>query len=149
MSNPYETPQAEVELADDSVVRAERPKSVERAAALIAISLALGVVKFGIDFGMLASTGGMGAAIAGFVIAIAVVGLLAYLAWAGKSWARLVFVVLFVLGLIPTAFFIFVEIERSITLAMLSLFQLVAQFAASILLYVPASNQWYRALRGR
>ena len=149
MTNPYETPQAEVEQSGDIAAMAQRPRSVDRAAMLIAISLALGVVKFGMDFNALASTGGAAAAIIGFLIAMVVVGGLAFLAWTGKSWARLVFVALFVLGLVPTAFFILVEIERSIVLALTSLLQLLAQFAASILFYVPASNQWYRTLRGR
>jgi len=104
---------------------------------LISASLLLGLVRLPLEF-----------APSLFALLVAVptflfMGLIAWQIYCGKNWARIVFTVLFVLGL-PISILPLAEALQSRPFSgILGIFQLVLQTSAMTLLWLPGSRPWF------
>ena len=85
--------------------------------------------------------------IIGFSIFIGLMLLIAFLAFNGRNWARVVFLVLVLIGLLPALTAVGAELQRNAVLGIAGLAQAISQVAAIILFFVPSSNVWYREIK--
>ena len=77
------------------------------------------------------------------VLSTSLVVFLGFQVHCGKKWARTVFLVIYLVGLIPSALMIFDSFRLSPLIGILSLVQVIVQGYALILLYRPSSKEWY------
>ena len=85
------------------------------------------------------------------VVAVAILGviflILAFLIFMislGQNWARILFLVLFVLGVVPTIMGIPKTLNISLAAGMLSTIQLVLQAVSAVLFFTPSAGPWFR-----
>jgi hypothetical protein len=125
-----------MEASNMSKKNASMPREAALGVWLNAASLLLGVLK-----GVLLPV--TGPPWIGF-LSIGVVAALTVAVARGLNWARITLLVLFLLGL-PLVFFVWDLLlrEGAASVAIL-LVQTIAQFAALVLLFRPASNAWFR-----
>src|SRR5258708_6393130 len=114
-----------------------RPMTVKAAVISLLVCVVLFVGKFTFDIGLQQPLA--------YLIAFVFVGIFLLQVWfifKGKNWARLIFVAVVVLGLIPS----YVSILEPLRLLtkIYSLVQIVLQLASAIALILPASTNWYR-----
>ena len=161
--NPYAPPSAEV--ADiERQPSLERPRVATIGVGLLWASIAITVTQFGMEAFNSAGQSGGGMStefLMGGVVTLGIVASLALLTWyagKGRNWARLIHVLWLVLS---------IALVVAATLVMRSLaaklggtgkempaffgpweaFDTVLVAAALILLYTPAANTWYRAVK--
>lgn len=122
----------------------EKPQSVRLAVNLLWASLAIGVVKSATDLDYLSRVGP--AAFVFFVMActLAVMAFLFCKIGAGRNWARITLLVLFILGIVPTLPLLFAEFARSPVRGVLSLVQLAIQACALFLMFTKPGSDWFR-----
>ena len=85
--------------------------------------------------------------ILGFSIFIGLMLLFAYLAFKGRNWARVVFLVLVLVGLFPALAVNGGDLQRNAVLGIVGLVQTICQVVAIILFFLPSSNVWYREIK--
>lgn len=130
-----------------------RPDSVWRAVVLLGISVgAVGPIRAMLRASQTAAELQQLDAPSGVVAIIAVLTMLTVLAilalgihklWQGRNWARVTFLVLFILGLpfaLPT---LLQQFEASIFSGFFGVLQLGLQGVALVMLYLPESNAWF------
>jgi ATP-dependent Zn protease len=126
----------------------ERPSDVTRAIQLLYASIAIGFVSS--IFRLASEVSGAPIAFA-FIPLILFFGLFAFLVFKiskGRNWARIAFLVIFLLG-IPFAIPIYVqELERSFLSGSLSILIALLQLMAVYLLFRRNSNSWFKARKG-
>jgi cellulose synthase/poly-beta-1,6-N-acetylglucosamine synthase-like glycosyltransferase len=61
----------------------------------------------------------------------------------GKKWARVVLLVLFVLGILVYPLTLMAIFKSNLLLGVLSVFQALLQIVALVYLFSPASTQWF------
>jgi FtsH-binding integral membrane protein len=122
----------------------EKPIEVTRAVQLLYASLGIGIVKVVFDFARLSSEISLM-----FILFVMILtfGLLFFFIWKisdGRNWARIVFLILFLLGL-PISIPIYLEeIGRNLFLATLTSIQIIIQIVAIYLMFMKKSNPWFR-----
>ncbi|MBI1905595.1 MAG: hypothetical protein HYS20_05040 [Rhodocyclales bacterium] len=123
---------------------AQKPQSVSTAVNLLWASLAVGLVKMLMDFVHL--SGMAPAAFTNFVLVFtfALIGFLIFKISAGKNWARITFLVLFIIGVLPTIPIMLGECSRSAVLGALSVAQVGLQAYALFLLFSQPGAGWFR-----
>jgi hypothetical protein len=133
----------EIPNKQDSSV--ERPSDATRAIHLLYASIAIGfvssVVRLTYDF--------FGARIVVALIpAVLIFGLFALLVFKisrGRNWARITFLVIFLIG-VPFAIPIYAqELKRNFLSGSLSVFMALLQLVAAYLLFRKNSNTWFKA----
>jgi len=123
---------------------ATRPSSVGLAIKLLWASLAVGVIKILIDFQYLSAMAN--AALVGFVLVftLALTGFLILMISTRRNWARIVFLIIFLLGLLPTLPVILTEFSRSPVAGILVVLQIGLQVYALFLLFTKPGAAWFR-----
>jgi len=141
MSGPYDPPKSVV--ADAAPAVREKPAQVRRAVTMLWLSLGLGVANLLIEPRLLGEEEGwMSLLMAGVSFAI-VAGLTAGIS-AGYNWARIVFLILFVIGFIPYLFILREMVALSAVAGVLSVVQEVLQFGALFLVFTKPGSLWFR-----
>ncbi len=123
---------------------AQKPQSVKTAVNLLWASLAVGLVKMLMDLSNLSAIAP--AAFTNFVL-IFVFAFIAFLIFkisAGRNWARITFLVLFVIGMLPTLPLMLGEFSRAPVVGALSVAQVGLQVYALFLLFTQPGSAWYR-----
>lgn len=122
----------------------EKPQSVRVAVNLLWASLAVGLVKMLMDFSSLIAVGP--AAFTNFVLIVifAIAGFLIFKLSAGRNWARMTFLLLFVIGMLPTLPLVLSEFSRSPVVGALSAAQIGLQVYALFLLFTKPGSAWFR-----
>lgn len=122
----------------------QKPQTVGTAVNLLWASLAVGLVKMLMDFSNLSALAP--AAFTNFVLifTFALIGFLIFKISAGKNWARITFLVMFVLGMLPTLPLVFSEFSRSPVVGALSVAQIGLQVYALFLLFTQPGSSWFR-----
>lgn len=122
----------------------KKTKPVVTAVSLLWVSLAVGVVKMLIDF--LYYSALAPAAFTNFVLVctFAFVAFLIIKISAGRNWARITFLVLFVLGMLPTLPLMLDEFSRLPVVGALSVAQVGLQVYALFLLFSQPGKLWFR-----
>ena len=125
-----------------------KPLAVRRAIILLWASWAIGIPKTLLDWAQLTSrTSGVFNA---FVI-ISTLAIVAFFIWKigqGKNWARIVFLVMSLLGVVPFLFVVRSEFARSPASGLLSTVQCGIQAIAFLLLFTSPGKEWFRARHG-
>lgn len=122
----------------------QKPQPVVTAVNLLWASLAVGLVKMLMDFSNLSAVAP--AALTNFILifTFALIGLLIFNISSGKNWARITFLILFIIGVLPTLLMVLGEFSRSPVVGALSMGQIGLQVYALFLLFVQPGNSWFR-----
>jgi len=125
--------------------RTERPKKVQNAVAILYVTLGIGILRAVIEASANAEKAGLGFVIFVTLIVSAVMVFFIVMIGRGRNWARITFLVLFLLGLIPSV----LPIIRSFNLrpisGVLGLAQIILQALALVFLFQRESSEWFRA----
>lgn len=127
---------------------AQKPKSAVLAVKLLWVSLAIGLIPILMDFSVFNNTETL--AFTSFIL-IFTFGLLGFLfakISAGKNWARVTFLVLFIIGGLPGMFLILERFSRSSFVGILSVVQIGLQGYALFLLFTQPGSSWFRKTVG-
>lgn len=123
-----------------------RPRNVTVAVvilcAVLACRLVSGVV--GVAYAASVSTVIRDTAYVGGVLAVCINAFFVYKIFRGRNWARIVYLVFFLLGIAVSIHHFTAFFGRSPTLAVVSLVSRVAEIVALVLLFTRASNTWFR-----
>jgi hypothetical protein len=121
-----------------------RPRSVSTAVNLLWASLVVGLLKVLMDLSHLGGIASVAVTVVGSVIFVALFGFLYLKISVGKNWARITFLVMGVIGIVPTFSIVSTEFSRSVVLGTLSLLQLALQTYAAFLLFTQPGSSWFR-----
>jgi hypothetical protein len=162
--NPYSPPTAEVADIEGDTASLERPANVTNGIRVLWAQLALGLVALVVD-GFTAPAedpddGMWIATLAGLAFTLVISGVVAlftWYAWKGRNWARIVHLVMLILGTLTTLFAIFASswlfpgapVDGTEFLDVSYVGQTLLNVAGVVLLFTPSANHWYRAMRGR
>jgi len=122
----------------------QKPPIVAKAANLLWVSLAVGIVKFLMDFSYISAVASTAFIIFVLLFAIGILALLIFKILAGRNWARITFLVLFIIGVLPSLFYISGEFSRSPVVGILSVAQVGLQTYALFLLFTHPGSIWFR-----
>ncbi len=128
----------------DQTVPVLKPVVVRRAIGLLWASLAIGALKTPLNWAYLTSraSGAFNAFVIIFTFAVT-----AFFIWKidqGKNWARIVFLVLFLLGVVPFVFIVRSEFARSPASGLLSTLQFGLQAVAFFLIFTSPGKEWFQ-----
>lgn len=121
-----------------------KPSQINTAVNLLWASLAIGFVKSIMDMQHLGSQASP--AFINFILisVIAVMALLIVFISKGKNWARITFLVLFILGSLPSIPLVLGEFTRSPVLGAFSLVQIVLQVVALYMVFTKPGGLWFK-----
>jgi hypothetical protein len=129
---------------DSNSNRTERPKKVQNAMTILYVTLGIGIVRAVIEASANAQMAGVGFLIFITVLVFAAMVFLIGMIGRRRNWARITFLVLFLLGLLPSI----LPLIRSFTLSpisgVLGLAQVVLQVMALVFLFQQESSVWFR-----
>lgn len=128
----------------ETVPASQKPQAVVTAINLLWASLAVGLVKMLMDFSNLSAVAP--AAFTNFVLVFtfALIGFLIFKISAGRNWARITFLVMFIIGVLPTLPIVLGEFSRSAVVGALSVAQIGLQLYALFLLFTQPGSSWFR-----
>jgi hypothetical protein len=136
---PLAPPQPET-LADAAFARAPRPMEVQVSVLLLAVALVTGAAQAITALRKLPDP----AITLWLTYGIAALNLwVLYKIWTGRNWARILFTVLFALGLLRTAPLL---IKNSLPHGSVGVVLVVVQVLALIGLFLAPSNKWFRRI---
>lgn len=123
---------------------AQKPQAVVTAVNLLWASLAVGLVNMLMDFSYPSSV-----ALAAFtnfilIFTFALTAFLNFKISAGRNWARITTLVLFIIGVLPTLPIVLDEFSRSAVVGALSVAQVGLQVYALFLLFTQPGRSWFR-----
>lgn len=123
---------------------AQKPQPVVTAVNLLWASLAVGLVKMLMDFSNLSSMAP--AAFTNFILifTFALIAFLIFKISAGRDWARITFLVMFIIGILPALPIVLGELSRSAVVGVLSVAQIGLQVYALFLLFTRPGSSWFR-----
>ncbi len=132
----------------DQTLHVLKSVAVRRAIGLLWASLAIGALKTPLNWAYLTSrsSGAFNAFVIIFTFAITT-----FFIWKigqGKNWARIVFLVLFLLGVVPFVFIVRSEFARSAASGLLSTLQFGLQAVAFFLIFSSPGKEWFQPRRG-
>jgi hypothetical protein len=79
-----------------------------------------------------------------FFFTFSLLGFLIFKIASGKNWARITFIIMFVIGMLPTVSFVLGEFSRSLFVGALSVAQIGLQSYAIFLLFSQPGSAWFR-----
>lgn len=127
-----------------NTVSVEKPVEVSRAVNCLWASLALGSVKALVDMQHLSSQAAPAFTNVILVSVIAISTLLIYKTGQGKNWARITYLVLMVLGSLPSVPLLMAEFGRSPVLGAFGIIQVGLQIFALWLLFTSPGKAWFK-----
>lgn len=144
-TNPYAPPKSTVADRVSDALPMPKPRQIRWAAFLLWTSLALGVVNLALQkaSGAQSPEGGALEWVVSLVVVLIYV-LFTVLISAGRNWARIVFLILFVIGAIPYFFFLNQIFAQSIAAGTIGLSQELLQFGALLLIFMKPGSVWFR-----
>ena len=123
----------------------ERPKKVQNAVTILYVTLGFGIVRAVMEASANAEMAGVGFLMFVTLVVFAVMVFLITMIGRGRNWARITFLVLFLLGLLPSI----LPLIRSFAISPISgvpgLAQVVLQIVAMVFLFQQESSAWFRA----
>lgn len=124
----------------------EIPKKIKQAANLVYLSLLVGLIKSTLYETMtnqkiLADPKSLVIAL----ITILIIGFLGFKISQGKNWARIILLVMFILGMIAYPFIIIAEFQMNSLIGIVSIVQMLIQLYVLIILYSGEAKEWFKA----
>ncbi|AKZ64667.1 hypothetical protein F506_20200 [Herbaspirillum hiltneri N3] len=124
-----------------------KPQAVRKAINLLwASTFGIGLIKTILDYSHWSTLGTPIFRFSVLLITSAVLVLLIFKMSEGKNWARITWLVFFVLGLLPSFLTIKGELSRSLLLGAISIIQILVQIYAGYLLFSKGGGVWFRKL---
>jgi hypothetical protein len=123
--------------------REKKPKAVKDAVRLVYISIVLGIINYVIDFRYLTDIERPESIILSSILSIGVGLFLTYMISRGKNWARYLFLLSAIIGVIPFFLFFWEDLGRNILIGLLSLITLVLELIALAMLFKKESSEWF------
>jgi hypothetical protein len=124
-----------------------RPAAIGQALALFWASLGLGFVKLPLDW----HTSRPKPRLSSIPLLLSsLLPSLFFFIWKigqGKNWARIVFLVLFVLGTVPFIFILRSALARSMVSGLVSILQMGLQVVGFFLIFASPGKEWFQARR--
>ncbi|MCG2634651.1 MAG: hypothetical protein J4A00_07010 [Gammaproteobacteria bacterium] len=123
---------------------AQKPQPVVTAVYLLWASMAVGLVKILMDLSSL--SGVAPPAFTNFILifTFALIAFLIFKISAGRNWARITLLVMFIIGVLPTLSIVPGEFSRSAVVGALSVAQIGLQIYAQFLLFTQPGSAWFR-----
>ena len=138
----YAPPKALVSDPVDERALRHKPLQVRRAATMLWGAWAIGVVNLLFQPGMTRPVGWIGWLILAAIFAFLI--LLTASISAGHNWARITFLVLFLIGVLPYLGLVRQIFAASALFGLLSLVQQLLQVTAMFLVFTPPGSLWFR-----
>lgn len=126
---------------------ATKPAIIHFAIGLLWASLAVAAVKVALDWANFVSRGSVAFTVCLMILTFALIGFFVVKIGQGKNWARIVFVVIFVLGVVPAIFTWRSEFARSPLLGILSIVQDALQATALYFIFTSPGKEWFRKVQ--
>nr|WP_314838585.1 hypothetical protein [uncultured Flavobacterium sp.] len=122
----------------------EVPKKVKQASNLVYLSLVLGLIKM-VLYEILTSQKMLTQpkALTIGIITIAILAFFGFKIGEGKNWARITFLVLFIIGIISFPFSLLNEFKMSPIIGIASVIQMLIQLYILIILFTGESKEWF------
>jgi uncharacterized membrane protein YfhO len=145
--NPYAPPKSEVEVATQDERIGARPREIVRVVQLAAFNYALGLVSIAMAWEYFARLQSLTSALIGQAFTLAILFWLYYKIFQGRNWARIVWLVLSLLGLamMPMTYKMLGAAPGVIKVQMLIGFGVT--FAIIWLLFFSPGKHWFRRAR--
>jgi hypothetical protein len=129
---------------DTTSDRAKGPKKVQNAVTILYVTLIIGIVRAVLEASANAEMAGVGHLMFVTLVVFAVTVFLIAKIGRGRNWARITFLILFLLGLLPSI----LPLIRSFTISpisgVLGLAQVVLQIVAMVFLFQQESSAWFK-----
>ena len=122
----------------------QKPQPVATAVNLLWASMAVGLVKMLMDFSSLSAVAPAAFTNIVLVFTFALIAFLIFKISAGRNWARITFLVMSVIGMLPTLPLMLGEFSRSPVVGALSVAQVGLQVYALYLLFTQPGSVWFR-----
>jgi hypothetical protein len=129
---------------DTDALRVERPRKVQNSVTILYISLGIGIIRAVIEASANAETAGVGLVIFVTLVVSAIMVFIIVMIGRGRNWARITFLVLFLLGLVPAILPIIHSLPLRPISGVLGLAQIVLQALALFFLFQRDSSEWFR-----
>ena len=124
-----------------------RPKKVTIAVKLLCIVLAIGFIKFILNESIALEMAPPAFIAFTFSATVGIVALLTYMIWNGRNWARITFLVLFIIGA-PFSIFQTLQILTVTPISgLVDISGIVIQIIALIFLFQKPSSDWFREMK--
>ena len=128
------------------------PEKVTTAVNLLWVSLALGIVRGFLEFSnTVKSLSEQGISEIGYIImiivALAIFGFFIIMIGKGKNWARITYLVIFLVGVIFSVFSIFDAFSISFISGILSIAQIVLPIISLVFLFDKSSSKWFNSYK--
>ena len=127
----------------ESQPAAQKPQSVVLAVKFLWASFAIGLVKTLMDFPNLSAAASPAYIYFVMFFTFVVIGYLIFRISAGENWARIAFLVMFVIGMLPALPVIMGEFSRAPVAGALSVVQVGIQIYALYLLFTQPGSGWF------
>lgn len=122
----------------------QKPQSVATAVNLLWASLAVGLVKMLMDLSNLSAVAPAAFTNVVLVFTFTLITFLIFKISAGRNWARITFLVMFVIGMLPRLPLMLGEFSRAPVVGALSVAQVGLQVYALFLLFTQPGSVWFR-----
>lgn len=124
-----------------------KPQTVTVAVYLLWASIAIGLVKIPLDLPALTAMPSQGLIWSVVVLVLAFFCFLIVKISAGRNWARITYLVFFLIGLIPALPTLMSEFTRAPVIGILSVVQFIMQGYAVFLLFTNPGKTWFQKAR--
>jgi hypothetical protein len=143
-TNPYQPPSAPVKDVARQRAVSERPDQVWTAVVLLWLSIVVGLVLAAIQWKYITSVSSPSVVVLVQIAGLAFFGWLYFKIWHGRNWARIVQLVLTVIGL-PFSLMQFPELyQRTPTGALITGVQLFMKLSALYLIFISPGRIWFK-----
>jgi hypothetical protein len=129
----------------ENSVQTEKPSTVVRAVKLLWASLLLGPLKIALEFSYVQASGALAFVVVGLFVTFPVVAFFISKISAGRNWARITFLVMFILVFVSRLSLVVEEFDRSAVLVgILSIAQFALQLYVLFLIFTQPGSSWFR-----
>ena len=127
----------------------ERPREVIYAVQLVCASLALDFVSFFVKQPDFMQPQSLAIGISAIIFGTLISGFLLFMIWRGRNWARLLYLIVFLIGA-PFAFPVIVMVfQKNLIFSIVGLIKISLQIMAAVLLLQKPTRQWFRMIKVR
>ena len=123
----------------------QKPKKVQTAVTILYVTLGIGILRAVIEASANAEMAGVGFLMFVTLVVFAFMAFLIAKIGGGKNWARITFLVLFLLGLLPSILPLLRSFDINPLSGFLGLAQIVLQILALVFLFQQESGDWFKA----
>lgn len=128
----------------------EKPRTVTTAVYMLCLSLGLGVVQVLLNWSKADASGRLGPDVGSLLI----VALIYYMIWTGRNWARIIYLILVVLGT-PLSLLSVIQLSEHSDLSgpvgahllYIEIVQTIIHPVSAVLLFQRASSHWFKTMK--